>query len=361
MKKLFVLLLAGCLSVGMLAGCSKEPEVTPDPVISGDVEVDDTQQDQEVAPDGMARSYLTGEWIDETLATQRPIAVMMGNTKAALPQHGIGSAEVVYEVPVEGGLTRLMAIIHDYESVEKLMSVRSCRYYFVPWMLEYDAIYVHYGQSSYADGILAEDYVDNISGLDGSVESVVFARDNSKKAPHNAYATGEKLVKGMEKKGYERTYSDDYAGHFSFNEDAENEILLTEGTDALRVTLGHEINKPYFEYDAEAGVYNRYQYSGKHVDGITGEQLTCENIIVQVCDWQYYDDKYSLNIDQIGSGNGYFVTNGKMVPITWEKTSTSAPTEYRYEDGTEIVLNQGKTWVCIIQNTYEGNLSFTAE
>ena len=48
-------------------------------------------------PEGMARSYLTGEWIDETIANQRPLAVMLGNTKIATPQYGITDADVIYE------------------------------------------------------------------------------------------------------------------------------------------------------------------------------------------------------------------------------------------------------------------------
>lgn len=359
MKKLFALLIVGCMTIGLLTGCSSGEEPASDVPLSGEIEI--IEDDADAVPEGMARSYLTGEWIDEELATQRPIAVMMGNTTAALPQYGVGSAEVIYESPVEGGITRLMAIIHDYESVEKIMSVRSCRYYYVPWMLEYDAIYVHYGQSDFANGILAEDYVNNLSGLDGTIESVVFARDNSRSAPHNAYATGEKIVAGIEKKGYEKSYAEDYNGSFTFNEDDENEINLDSGTDAIVVNLGYSINKPHFDYDEEEGVYYRYQYGDKHIDGADNSQLTCENIILQVCDWSYYEGSESLNIKQISSGNGYFVTNGKMVPITWEKDSTSAPTKYYYEDGSEIVLNQGKTWVCIILDSDEGNVSFTAE
>ena len=118
-------------------------------------------------PEGMARSYLTGEWIDETIANQRPLAVMLGNTKIATPQYGITDADVIYEAAVEGQETRLMAIFQDYANLEKVMSIRSCRHYYVHWALEFDAIYAHYGQAKYAVEILSQDYVNNLSGLDG--------------------------------------------------------------------------------------------------------------------------------------------------------------------------------------------------
>lgn len=348
--------------MGMLAGCSKAPEEeTTEPSVVGEVE-GTIEGDVEVVPEGMARSYLTGEWIDEALATQRPIAVMLGNTTAALPQYGIGDAEVVYESPVEGGLTRILAVIHDYENLEKLMSVRSCRHYFVHWALEYDAIYTHFGQAYLAYDILGQDYVDNINGIVGSVESVVFERDSSRKAPHNAYTTGEKLAAGIEMLGYETTLSEDYEGHFLFNTDDASEIQLTDGQEATLVKTGYPINKPSFEYNEEDGLYYRYQYGAAHVDGNDNSQLTCKNIILQVCDWQVMDQEAGyLNVDTTSGGHGYFITNGKMMPITWSKDSVTAPTKYYYEDGTEITLNQGKTWVCIIQNTYEDDVTFVAE
>lgn len=76
-------------------------------------------------PEGMARSYLTGEWIDENIAAQRPVAVMLGNTKIATPQYGITDADVIYESAVEGQETRLMGIFQDYANLEKVMSIRS--------------------------------------------------------------------------------------------------------------------------------------------------------------------------------------------------------------------------------------------
>lgn len=359
MKKLFALLLIGCMAIGMLTGCSKEPEAPTDLSVQGEIEI---IEDEDVIPEGMARSYLTGEWIDEELATQRPIAVMLGNTTAALPQYGISEAQIVYESPVEGGLTRILAVIHDYENLEKLMSVRSCRHYFVHWALEYEAIYTHYGQAYLAYDILGQDYVHNLNGMEGSVDNVVYERDSSRKAPHNAYTTGEKLVAGIEMKEYPTTLSEDYEGHFLFNDDDKNEIQLANGAEATLVKTGYPINKPWFEYNEEDGLYYRYQHGNAQIDAVDNSQLTCKNIILQVCDWEVMDQEAGyLNVDTTSGGHGYFITNGKMLPVTWSKESVTSPTKYYYEDGSEIILNQGKTWICIIQDTAEDEVTFTAE
>ena len=49
----------------------------------------------------------------------------------------------------------------------------------------------------------------------------------------------------------------------------------------------------------------------------------------------------------IGSGEGYYITDGYAVPITWEKSSRSAQTIYKYKDGSEIVVNDGNTFIQI--------------
>ena len=100
------------------------------------------------------KSYLTGEYVDEAIGRRRPVAVMLNNIQAAIPQAGISNAGVIYEAPVEGGITRLMAVMEDYDNLEKIGSMRSCRDYYIFYAAGFNAIYVHYGQSAYALPIL---------------------------------------------------------------------------------------------------------------------------------------------------------------------------------------------------------------
>lgn len=358
MKRLLVLLMTLCMGFTVLTGCSSEEP----PVETGEdkVEMSGTLEAVEDTHEGQSRSILTGEWIDEEVAGQRPIAVMMGNTTAALPQYGISHAGVIYESPVEGGLTRIMAVIQDYKDVEKIMSIRSCRHYFVHWALEYDAIYAHYGQAKYALDILGQSYVNNLNGMDSAVENAMYERDSNRKAPHNAYTSGELILKGIEVKEYETALDADYEGHFVFNEDEENQIQLDGGMDALVVKPGYQVNKPWFEYNEEEGLYYRYQHGSEQIDAIDNSQLSCKNIILQVSAVSVIDEKYGyLDVETVGSGTGYYVTNGKAIPITWSKDSVTAPTHYYTEDGTEITMNLGKTWICVVDDAYEDNITFT--
>ena len=109
---------------------------------------------EEASDNGMVRSFLTGKLVPETIGRKKAISVMFNNIQAALPQSGISNAEVVYEAPVEGGITRLMGILEDYQDVERIGSVRSCRNYFVYFAREFNTYYLHYGQAVYALDLL---------------------------------------------------------------------------------------------------------------------------------------------------------------------------------------------------------------
>ena len=111
------------------------------------------------------KSYLTGENVPESIGRRRPVAVMMGNNSSGAPQSGINHAGVVYEAPVEGNITRLMGILEDYDQLERIGSVRSCRDYYLFYANEFNAIYAHYGQAAYALPYLEQHVIDNLNGI----------------------------------------------------------------------------------------------------------------------------------------------------------------------------------------------------
>ena len=356
MKKRIVmsLLVVAAMST-MLFGCKKKEEVKNDT----ETAVVETEQEEETeeTKDGMKRSYTTGEWIDADIASQRPVAVMIENTKMALPQYGINSADVVYESSVEGSYTRLMGIFQDYSGFERLGNVRSCRPYYCYFAMEFDAIYIHYGECMYATDILNSGEVDNLDGIEGKIDSLLFYRTSDKKQPHNAYISTQGIEDAIAYKGYDTTYSDDYTGHYQFAGDDET-VTLDDGEDAVVVKPYYFYNKPWFEYNSEDGLYYRYQFDDKQVDALTDEQTAVKNIIYQYCDSSVIDQNYGyLDINLTSGGSGKYFTNGKMIDITWTKGGNHEPTHYYDSEGNEITLNQGKTWVCIIENDYADKCS----
>ena len=74
---------------------------------------------------------LTGEGLEEDISGQRPIAIMINNLKKSLPQAGVSQADIIYEIPAEGGVTRLLALFQSVEGVGEIGTVRSARDYYV--------------------------------------------------------------------------------------------------------------------------------------------------------------------------------------------------------------------------------------
>lgn len=348
-----------CLIVAVMAvslwGCSNKYEevAVPDPELSTGKETERIEMttaaveeikepDERIEVDGKIKSYLTGEMTDVAKANRRPLAVMMSNDKQALPQYGINRAAVVYEAPVEGGMNRFMAILEDYDDLERIGSVRSCRTYYTYFAREFDAIYAHYGQSTFAKPYLKN--VDDINGLEG-VGGNAFFRTKDRKSPHNAYTSFSLAQTAIGKLGFSQEYDPSYKGHYQFAK-AGQENLLPNGDSAYKVVPGYAMNNPRFEYHEDDGLYYRYQYGAEH-KGDQG-QIAVKNILLQYCQSGYYATTEYLNINVHTSEVGYYITNGKVIPVHWKKDGEFGPTRYYDSDDQEIVLNKGKTWVCII-------------
>ena len=280
--------------------------------------------------------------VDVAKANRRPVAVMMSNDKASLPQYGINRADVVYEAPVEGDMNRYMAIFENYDDIERIGSVRSCRTYYTYFAREYDAIYAHYGQSTFAVPYLKN--VDNVNGIDGTGGNA-FYRTKDRKAPHNAYTSGAKLNKTIGQLGYRTSYSDTYSGHFQFSKNAYVPAEA-DAKDAYKFYPSYAMNNPWFEYNESDGKYYRFQYGGKHNGD--GGQIAVRNVIFQYVEWGHYASTDYLNINVHKGGAGYVFTGGKCVPVSWKKDGDFGPTRYYDSEGKEVMLNKGKTWICIV-------------
>lgn len=335
---------------------SKKEQTTNEPFSISGQETTKIEEEttKEVNHDNDMHSYFTGKWISKKTGKKRPIAVMFNNLYDALPQVGIAKSDIIYEAEVEGGITRLMGIIQQYDELERIGSVRSCRLVFAEIAAEYNAIYLHYGQSKYALPFLQSDAIDNLSGME-SVGNVVYYRAADRYAPHNAFTSKDGIVQGMEQMGYSAKIEKGYQSPFSFAED-ETEVKLSKAQKANRLDVPYPVNTPYFIYNKNKKLYYRYQYNQAQIDERTGKQLSCKNIILQYLPYTYFENGESQNYYNVGEGSGKYLTNGRAVDITWKKESINDVTHYYDKKGNELVLNQGKTWICLIGSEKQENV-----
>lgn len=352
-KRLLALTILGVAALSVF-GCKKEEPATTEVVTTEEVTTEEaTTEDPHK---GEFYNELTGEWSTDYVP-KRPIAIMINNIIDALPSSSTQKADIIYECMVEGGITRIMPIFSEYDDIEKLGSVRSARHYYINIANEYDAIYFCYGQSAPAKKILNKGAIDAVNGL---TYDAGYYRDNSRVAPHNVYTTSEKIKKGIEDFGYSVEYSENHEKVLSFNE-SDTDLENGSVANTVHVSFGSYM-KPYFVYNTDKGVYERYEYGKAQVDNMAEEGnniLTFKNVIIQQSAYECINPKNDLQeLTQVGSGEGYYCTNGKAIPIKWEKADKKSKTKYYTEDGEELLLNPGKTWISIIGNGEGAGVSF---
>jgi hypothetical protein len=378
-KRVFLIVLVFFM-LTFLASCNKEPENSDIDVEISSTEsaieteeemsnqedttnsqdITENEEDKEIVEEvidtheGESISFLTGLYIDEEAATQRPFGISISNIKSALPQSGIGEAEVIYETLAEGGIPRLLAVFQDFEG-EKIGPIRSARHYFLEFCFDFDAVYIHYGFSPQATTAF---YTLNAAHIDGISSNVLTYQDEDRVRPHASFTTYDMLMAGMEHKEYRTELDSELPHKFNFSEEP---FELNSSNQASKVYLHYSYyHDPWFEYNEEEQVYYRFQYDGPHIDDLTGEQLTFENIIIQSTDMWVIpgDTEGRLDMSLIASGEGYYITHGEYIKITWEKTSHESPTHYYDEDGNEIIMNPGKTWIAIYPSYNDDEIIF---
>lgn len=291
---------------------------------------------------------VTKEQIEIYKTNKRPIAIMIDNHKDAWPQSGLNDAYAVYEIIVEGGETRLMALFKE-KDLEKVGPVRSSRHYFLDYALENDAIYTHYGWSPQAENDIKSLKVNNINGITESSKD--FWRIKQKAAPHNVLTSTEKLRELASSKGYKTTTESESVLKYT-----ASEVELENGKLASKVTIPYStLHTTSYEYDSQTKTYTRYARGKKQTDFITSEPIKTKNIIITFAENYTLNDKENKDrqgLKNIGTKKGYYITNGKAIEITCTKESRTSKTVYKDMNGNEIKVNDGNTFfnICPIDS-----------
>jgi len=291
----------------------------------------------------------------DTNSNSRPYAIMINNLNEARQiQSGLSDAYLVYELIVEGGITRMLALYKDADTA-KIGSVRSARHYYLDYVLENDAIYVHWGQSPQAEEDLAALKINNINGL--IYEGRYFYRDNpiGISSEHTGFTKMQHLKDATKNLKYRDTTDKGLLLNYSAESVDLKKYNSVQNVSTVTTVYSNYLTNIY-KYDSDTKLYNRYVNNKAHMDYALGEQITAKNIII------YYVKNYTINgdtkgrqfLENIGKGSGYFISEGKSVEITWEKTSRDAKTKYYFEDKSELVVNDGNTFIQILP--YSGKI-----
>ncbi|MCI8594499.1 MAG: DUF3048 domain-containing protein [Oscillospiraceae bacterium] len=342
-KRLFTLLLAAGMLLTLLSACGGDTAETPTP----------TPTDTADLPYDGTENPLTGLPMDEKWLDARPVAIMLNNLKGALPQQGNSDADIIYEVPAEGGITRMLAVYQSVEGLGIIGSIRSSRPYYLELALGHDALYIHAGGSEDAYAKIKSWGVDAFDCVRGGYESRtpggnMMWRDPERKAnmayEHTVVTTGEAILQYLPEK-VEKTHASGYQYGQTFVDDG----TPAGGGSAVTLTVPFSNYKTgVFNYDEESGTYLVQEYGQDYIDGNTGEQVAVTNVLVLKTACNLTGDSLGHITVELDGGEGYFACGGKIVPICWSKADRNSPIVYTNEDGTPLALGRGKSYVNIV-------------
>ncbi len=358
MKRITATLLVVLL---LLCGCKKsdQPMVTtlPEATVEETTTVPETTVEEttveETEPPMLYRNPFTGALLEEPFMA-RPYATVINNIYEAQPLHGVGQADILYEITAEGGgsITRMLAIFSDISQVEKLGSIRSSRTYLIDISKAYDALFVHSGGSDYAYSKLRSEGINNLDGLYASTK--YFYRDQDRLSAgyaleHTLFSSGDRIIELTKEKGYTTTYEELVDFGLQFDEEA---AVSGESARTIKAYFFSKGGKgTFFEYDSELGTYSAVQhFYGKYdrdlKDANSDETLEFKNVFFLYS--VTTSDGYRMFAQLTGEGTGYYALDGQIVPIRWSRATEEDPFVYTLEDGTPLTLGVGKTYVGIL-------------
>lgn len=357
-KRLLAMLLAVWMLLA-LSACGGKEEVPEEPVEGPVVEQPEHDPQPQPEPEPEPEVYvpagtnpLTGVPMEPEFENDRPVAVMLNNLQDAMPQLGVSQADIIYEIPAEGGVTRMVGVFQSLEGVGNLGSIRSTRPYYLEVALGHDAILVHAGGSPDAYSNIPNWGVNNIDGVRGGPsQDVVFWRDADRRKnagyEHSMLTSGENVLKYLEGGKYRTEHKDGYSYTQSYAEDGTPANGETVNGFKLYYTT---YKTGVFEYDAEKKQYMISQYKKPYIDGNTGEQVGATNVLLLETDINRIsgDKEGRLTVRMTGEGGGTYFCGGKSVPIRWSKADRNSQFIYMLEDGTPLTLGQGNSYICIM-------------
>ena len=331
------------------------------PVVPAETKSAETES-EETEPERIF-SYLNGRTATKEERDQRPVAIMLNNMKKSLPQAGLCEGDIYYECAAEGGITRLMMVCEDYETLGTVGSIRSARDYFVDFLANHDAIYIHAGGSNQAYEKISWRGIDNLDGVNMYLPTT-FWRDtwrmNNIGYEHSMMASGQSIAEGIAYKKYRTELDANQVPLFKFyDEETDNTPL---GSPASHVHMkSTSINTVDFVYNPETKEYLRYQYNGMaHTDATTGEQLSVKNVLILFTEIDLIpgDEAGRLTVGTVGSGQGYYITNGVRKVVNWSRETKTSTLHLEYRNGDELILNCGKTFICVVDDSVASGIDF---
>lgn len=284
--------------------------------------------------------FLDGLEVEKGQENHLPVAMVFDNFPGA-PRPTLASASIIYEMPVEGGLTRFLAIFDQANLPELAGPIRSARPYSAEVAEEYKALYIHAGGSPDALFKIKQGFY-NLTNLDEiSGQGKYFGRDHSLPAPHNLYIKKEGINKFIEDAGISLLAS--FSGWY-YNQEIR---AGDQESEEIKITFSPLIEN-YWRYETNQ---KKYQYlpDNKNYRDKNNQEILVDNLIIQYTPIKVLDEVGRREINLTGQGKALIFQRGNVINGQWRKEA--GRTKFYTQAGDEIFFIPGKTWVSLISPT----------
>lgn len=298
--------------------------------------------------------------MDPANVGKRPVGVMFSNIQAALPQSGIASADLYYEMVVEGGYTRIMALYADVATIPEIGSIRSARNSFVDMAMGFDALLVHFGASVICWNYMA---ANDLKTLDWQFHSAGYWRDPviaaEKGAEHSVKSNAERIKAAIAAKGMRDTLEAGVGAAFDFRD--PDASVPADGEDCLlfKIPFSSFGSSPTagFTYEPAGQTYVKSQHGAPQIDLLTGEPIRVANAFILFTEIYPLSPYGHVGARLTDGGTGYYLSGGKIQEIRWEKGDIYDPFTFSAIDGTVLKVNAGKSYVCVVSNSQKDDVT----
>jgi hypothetical protein len=286
---------------------------------------------------------------DEGPPARPALAVKVENAPEARPQVGLDRADIVYEEPVEGGVTRFIAVF-QCEDAPRLGPVRSARMTDISVLAQFGApLFGFAGGAPQVRNAVAKANVVDLNYIDAAPQ---YVRDESRPAPHNLYTTSSKLYKaGKSSDGAPQAI-------FVYTDEIEGKSKPAKAVHIPFSTSYADVNWSWDKADAR---WLRSHASDPHLLE-NGEQVAATNLVimqVKVSDSEIQDVAgfASPEVKLLGSGKAWVLRDGRVIQGRWLRDSDGDITRFETKSGDEIALAPGNTWVELVPTSVPVEIS----
>ena len=367
MKKQYIALICILLAISLIAIVTlrkkDEPEPVPEPIPVPEPAPEPEPDPGPMPWDLYSLNKLTGEYsLDKEMEGFRPVAVVVNNITHSLPQRGLKDCDVLVEIEVEGGITRLMAFYADYRKITEVGSVRSLRNQFLDLARPIDAMIVHVGCSAYASSSLSEYGYGTLDAFRCTIVAQDKARLGKYDSEHTWFTNTELIESSISSLKF-RTEDNSPEPVFNFVEYGTEASLNDGKADSASWSFsdGYEKYDGRIQYDQSSDSYAIWQHGEMRYDELDGEPLKFSNVFILTASRPGYYGSGVPRYDYSAGGTGYYFSKGRYEKFTWTKDSSKSRMVFTDSTGKELEVNPGRSYIAIVNTQHAGTISLDPE